>query len=103
MTIPAISKRSSPTKAPRSSTWRFCGSTGGCGFGLSPNATSIDACSVSRTPSEAASFASGDAAWSGLKASSSIATPKATMTANVITSAGAVGMSGPKRPVRSAQ
>ena len=64
---------------------------------------SIDACRVSRTPSEAASFASGDAAWSGLNASSSIATPKTTMTANVITSAGAVGISGPKRPVRSAQ
>ena len=46
MTIPAISKRSSPTKAPHSSTWRFCGRTGGCGFGVSPNATSIEACRV---------------------------------------------------------
>ncbi len=103
MTIPAISKRSSPTKAPQSSTWRFCGRTGGCGFGVSPKATSIDACSVKSTPSEAASFASGDAAWRGLNASSSIATPKTMMTANVITSEGAVEMSGPKRPVRNAQ
>ena len=70
---------------------------------MSPNATSIDACRVRSTPSEAASFASGDAAWSGLNASSSIATAKTTMTAKVITSAGAVGMSGPKRPVRKAQ
>ena len=103
MTIPAISKRSRPTKAPKSSTWRFCGSTGGCGFGVSPKATSIDACSVSSTPSEAASFASGDAAWSGLNASNSIAMAKARMTPNVITRLGAVEMSGPKRPVRKAQ
>ena len=70
-TIPARMNRSTGTLTPNTST-RSLGSTGGCGFEAVPNESSIAACSVSRTPSDAASFASGEAACSGLKARSSI-------------------------------
>ena len=50
----------------------------GCGCCDVPNARSIVACAVSRTPSEATSFASGAAVRSGRKTASSIATVTST-------------------------
>lgn len=71
------------------------GSTGGCGFVWIPNASETEACATSSTPSEAASFASGEEVRSGLKAMNSIKTPSATRMKSVRTSAAAVGTCQP--------
>ena len=55
-----------------------------------PNHSSTVACSVSRMPSEAMSFASGDDVLSGRKTTNSVNTPTATATAMVTITAGAV-------------
>src|SRR5262245_1761998 len=75
----------------------------GCGCCDVPNARSIVACAVSRTPSEATSFASGAAVRSGRMTASSIATVTATMNAYVRTIASGVPTVKPSSPVRSAQ
>ena len=54
------------------------GSTGGCGLVAIPNASETPACATSRTPSEAASLASGEAVRSGRNATNSITTPSTT-------------------------
>ena len=61
------------------------------------------ACRVSRTPSEATSFASGAAVRSGLKTASSIATVTSTTTTYESATAGGVPTVKPSSPVRNAQ
>ena len=68
----------------------FCGSTFGSGCWVVPNASSIDACSTSSTPSEETSFASGGAVRSGRNATSSTAAPTASTITRLISSAGTV-------------
>ena len=87
-------RRSIGTSEPKSLTVSR-GSTGGCGLLAIPNASATPACATSRTPSEAASFASGEAVRSGRKATSSIRTPSVTRNRNVMIRAGAVGTSQP--------
>ena len=60
-----------------------------------PNASETDACATSRTPSDAASFASGDAVRSGRKTTNSMRTPTTTSTTSVRRSATAVGACQP--------
>ena len=75
----------------------------GWGFCVVPKASSIDACTISSTPSEDTSFASGAALRSGLNATSSISTPTASVKTNVKTSDGGVSNRIPSSPVFSAQ
>jgi hypothetical protein len=76
----------------------------GAGLAAVPKPSSMAACASSRTPSEAASFASGDAARSGRKAPSSISTPTSSTTSSVTTSAGTVpSVRSKKKPVFSDQ
>ena len=63
----------------------------------------MTACAVSRTPSEATSFASGAALRSGRKTASSITMLMAITTTYVRTTAGGVESVKPSSPVRSAQ
>ena len=85
-TIAGRMRRSIGTIEPKSLTVSR-GSTGGCGLVAIPNASATPACATSSTPSEAASFASGEAVRSGRNATSSISTPSATRNRNVMTSA----------------
>ena len=79
----------------------FCGSTLGSGCSELPNASSIDACRTSSTPSEETSLASGEAVRSGRNATSSVAAPAASTTTRLAASAGPVDQCS--RSTRSAQ
>jgi hypothetical protein len=79
------------------------GSTEGCGFWAVPNASSIEAWAISNTPSDDTSLASGAALRSGLKATSSIRAPTASVITSVSRSAGAVPNCVPYSPVFSDQ
>ncbi len=86
--------RSTGTVAPSNVTTPR-GSTGGWGFVPIPNASETDACATSSTPSDAASFASGEPVRRGRKARYSITKPSTIRTTSVITSAAHVGASQP--------
>ncbi len=101
-TIAGRMRRSTGTIEP-SSLMVSRGSTGGCGLVSMPNASATPACATSSTPSDAASFASGEAVRSGRNATSSISTPSATRNRNVRTSAAAVDAYQPYSPVLSDQ
>ena len=68
-----------------------------------PNASNIVACAVSRTPSEATSFASGAAVRSGRKTASSITTLTTITKTYERAIASGVATVKPSSPVRSAQ
>ena len=75
----------------------------GSGCGVMPNASSIDACATSSTPSEATSLASGEELRSGRKTTNSVTAPTATTNTRLSGSAAAVGsdrdLAGVQRPV----
>ena len=73
-TTAPLSTRLDSGTAPSSIRTTRIGMIVGCGCCDVPNASSIVACAVSRTPSEATSFASGAAVRSGRTTASSIAT-----------------------------
>ncbi len=75
----------------------------GSGCCVVPNASSMIACKVRRTPSDDTSFASGDALRSGRNTSSSIAAPIASVKISERTSAGGVDSVKPSSPVLRAQ
>ena len=89
ITMPARMNLSSGTVLPNTCTVPL-GNIAGCGFCVVPNASSIDACATSSTPSDDTSFASGDAVRSGRNATNSIRAPIASVISSVSTSAGAV-------------
>ncbi len=72
-TTAPLSTRLDSGTAPSSNRTTRIGMMVGWGCCEVPNASSIVACAVSRTPSEATSFASGAAVRSGRKTASSIA------------------------------
>jgi hypothetical protein len=68
-----------------------------------PNRRSTPACATSSTPSDATSFASGDAVRSGRNATSSMSAPNAIATMSVMISAGKLPIPPPISPVFRAQ
>ena len=90
------------TVTPNTSTVPVGRIDGAC-FAVVPKESSTAPWATRRTPIDAAIFASGDAVRSGRKATSSMSAPTISTTRRVMTSAGAVGISGPKNPVFSAQ
>ena len=79
------------------------GRTDGADFRLLPKIRTIADSRTSRSPSDAASLASGAVFRSGRKIASSMRTPNTAMEATVRTNAGADESSKPKKPVLSAQ
>ena len=100
--MPAMMKRLMGTVTPNNSTVPVGRIDGAC-FPVVPNQRSTAPWRTRRTPIDAAIFASGDAVRSGRKATSSMRAPTTRTTRSVIASAAAVGNSGPKKPVFSAQ
>jgi hypothetical protein len=70
----------------------------GAACGRLPNSNTTAACRVSRIPSDAAIFASGEAVRSGRSAAHSVSTPTPTAASTAADRASAVGTEGPKKP-----
>ncbi len=96
ITIPAIQKRFTGTETSATLTVSVGKRFGIC-LDAVPNPSTIAACSVSRIPSDATSFASGAAVRSGRNTSTSISTPTRAEASRVTTIAGAVPSVKPKK------
>ena len=95
ITMPASQNRSSGTTRSKNLTVPV-GRIEGGDFDVSPKTTIAPACSTSRRPSDAASFASGAVFRSGRKIVSSTSRPRPAMQTSVRTNAGAAESVNPK-------
>jgi hypothetical protein len=101
-TMPASRRWLTGTRTSKTCTTPW-GRISGALLGSGPNAMRIADCVMSRIPSDATSFASGDAVRNGRKASSSISTPHTSDTRMVSTKATGVVNVGPNSPVLKPQ
>ncbi len=100
--MPVTMKRSIGTAPPK--IWTVdCGSSCGSRWGSVVNAISIDACSVSSTPSEATIFPNGALFRSGLNNPSSMATTTSSRNTSDAISAGTFPSVNPSWSVLNAQ